>query len=350
MTQYRVALSADFRKADGTPAFPDFDLTPLTDDRRVAMDYVAAEDGVIPGSRLEEHDALILLGSKVTKASLPKSGRLGVVARFGVGYDNVDVEGLADEGVATVITPAGVARPVAVGILTFVLALAGKVFAKDRLARQGATGFAQRADHMGIGLIGKTLGSVGLGNIGAEMVRVMRPLGLAFIAHDPYIDAAKAKDLGVRLVDLETVFRDSDFVTVNCPLNENTRKLVNARRLGLMKPTAYFINTARGPIVDQPALVGVLKAGRIAGAAIDVFDPEPPSPDDPLLALGNVILAPHGLAWTDQCFADCGRLDVEAVLDVMRGRAPKGIVVPRVLEHPAWRRRLEANAKRFGAG
>ncbi|MEX2649673.1 MAG: NAD(P)-dependent oxidoreductase [Alphaproteobacteria bacterium] len=347
--KFRVALSADFLKPDGGPAFPDFDLTPLVSDPRIEIGYVAARDGEMAAAGLDDYDALILFAFRMRRSSLPPSRRLGVVARFGVGYDSVDVEGLADEGVATVITPAGVARPVAVGILAFTLALTAKIVAKDRLARRGAAGFAERAAHVGVGLIGKTLGSIGLGNIGAEMVRIMRPLGLDFIANDPNVSEAFARELGVRLVSLETVFRESDIVTVNCPLSTATRGLVNAERLALMKPTAYLINTARGPIVDQKALTEVLEAGRIAGAGLDVFDPEPPSADDPLLELDNVVLAPHGVAMTDELFANCGALDIQAVIDVMHGREPRGIVERRVIEHPEWRRRLDANRARFGA-
>ncbi len=348
MTKFRVALSADFLEPDDSPAFPDFDLTPLRSDPRIELGYVAAEDGVMPAAGLEGYDALILFAYQMRRSSLPPSRRLGVVARFGVGYDSVDVEGLADEGVATVITPGGVARPVAVGILTFVLTLTGKILAKDRLTRRGAAGFAQRAGHIGVGLTGKTLGTIGLGNIGAEVVRIMRPLGLDFIAHDPNVNEGIARELGVRLVTLETLFRESDIVTVNCPLSPATRGLVNAERLALMKPTAYLINTARGPIVDQKALTEALAAGRIAGAGIDVFDPEPPSADDPLLAMDNVILAPHGVAMTDELFANCGALDIQAVVDVMHGREPQGIVQHRATEHAEWRRRLEANRVRFG--
>jgi D-3-phosphoglycerate dehydrogenase len=115
-----------------------------------------------------------------------------------------------------------------------------------------------------------------------------------------------------------------------------------------MKPTAYLINTARGPIVDQKALTAALVAGRIAGAGIDVFDPEPPGADDPLLALDNVILAPHGVAMTNELFANCGALDIEAVIDVMHGREPQGIVQRRATAHAEWRRRLDANRARFG--
>jgi phosphoglycerate dehydrogenase-like enzyme len=115
-----------------------------------------------------------------------------------------------------------------------------------------------------------------------------------------------------------------------------------------MKPTAYLINTARGPIVDQKALTEALAAGRIAEAGIDVFDPEPPSADDPLLALDNVILAPHGVAMTNELFANCGALDIKAVVDVMHGREAQGIVRRRATDHAEWRRRLDANRLRFG--
>jgi phosphoglycerate dehydrogenase-like enzyme len=348
MTKFRVALSADFLKSDGRPVFPDFDLTPLRSHRDIEIGYVAAEQDVIPASSLEDYDALILLAFQMRRQSLPRSRRLGIVARFGVGYDSVDVEALADEGVATVITPGGVGRPVAVGILTFILALAGKILAKDRLTRMGAKGFAEGAATTGMGLVGKTLGTVGLGNIGTEMVRIMRPLGLKFIGYDPHVSEASARKLGVRLVSLETLLRDSDFVTINCPLTPTTRGLINGELLALMKPSAYLINTARGPIVDQQALTQLLKTGRIAGAGLDVFDPEPPKANDDLLGLECVILAPHSVAMTNELISICGALDINAILDVMHGREPKGVVQPRVRSHAEWRRRLEANRARFG--
>lgn len=348
MFEFRVALSGDFLTPDGSAAFPDFDLEPLHADPRIEIGYVAAENGIIPASALADFDALILFAYQMRRSSLPASRRLGVVARLGVGYDSVDVEALANEGVATIITPGGVARPVAVGILGFILTLAGKVFIKDGLARQGPQGFAERSKHMGLGLTGRTVGSIGFGNIAAEMVRIMRPLQFRFIAHDPFVSRQSASELGVELVGLETVFRESDFVTVNCPLTPETRRLVDAERLAMMKPTAFLINTARGAIVDPTALTAALQSGRIAGAGLDVFDPEPPAAGDPLLSLRNVVLAPHCIAMTDELFARCGALDIEAVLDVMHGREPTGIVDRRVTTHPEWQRRLDQNRKRFG--
>jgi len=348
MAKFRVALSGDFVKADGTPTFPMFDLSPLRSEPNMEVDYVAPVDGVMPAAGLAGYDALILLTPKFNKSSVPADGRLAIVARFGVGYDSVDVEACNAAGIALAITPDGVRRPVAAAILTFILALAGKMMIKDKLTRQGPTGFAKKTDHMGLGLVGRTLGSVGIGNIGAEMFRLCKPLDMKFVAHDPFADRKVADSLGVSLVDLETVFRESDFLTVNCPLTPETTHLVNAERLALMKPTAYFINTARGPIVDQKALTKVLQERRIAGAGLDVLDPEPPPADDPILKLDNVILAPHALCWTDQCFAGIGASDVRAVLDVMHGRDPTGIVNRPVLSTPAWRQRLEGYRGRFG--
>jgi phosphoglycerate dehydrogenase-like enzyme len=210
----------------------------------------------------------------------------------------------------------------------------------DKLARQGPKGFDQRLDHNGIGLVGRVLGSVGIGNIGAEVFRLAKPFDMHFIAHDPYVDPALAAELGIRLVDLDTVFRESDFVTLNCPLTQETRHLVDARRLALMKPAAFLIDCARGPVIDQRALTKVLQERRIAGAGLDVFDPEPPHPDDPVLKLDNVIVTPHALCWTDQMFERIGATDMQAVLDLSRGRVPAGIVNRAVLDNPIWQRRL----------
>ena len=345
MSKFRVALSGDFNKADGTPAYPMFDLAPLSGPD---IEYFYLPQGPeIDGADLEDADALIQLGVQFTRQSVPKGGRLSVVARFGVGYDNVDIDACTENGIAAVITPDGVRRPVAVSIITLILALTGKLFDKDRITRLGPEGWAQKSGYMGVGLVGKTLGSVGIGNIGAEMFRMAQPFDMNFIAHDPYADPKVTQELDVRMVDLETVFRESDVVAINCPLNDDTQGLVNAEMLSLMKPTAYLVNTARGPIVDQAALTEVLTARRIAGAGLDVMAQEPPDPDDPLLKLDNVVLTPHALCWTDQCFAGIGAADVKAVQEVMHGRAPAGVVNRAVLETAEWHKRLANYAKQF---
>lgn len=345
--KFRVALSGDFRKPDGSPTYPDFDLEPLRNAPGLEMAFLDIANP-LRAEQLEEFDALILLAHRFDAGSVPQSGRLAVVARFGVGYDTVDVDACTRAGIALVITPDGVRRPVAVSVITLMLALTGKLMVKDRLTREAAAGYAKRSDHMGVGLVGRTLGLLGIGNIGAEVFRLAKPFDMRFIAHDPFADQAVARELGVELVGLDDLFRRSDVLSVNCPLTRETRHIVNAERIALMKPAAYLINTARGPIVDQKALTAALKERRIAGAGLDVLEEEPPQADDPILKLDNVILAPHALCWTDQCFAGNGAADVRAVIDVQHGREPRGVVNREVLASDQWRRRLAEFGRRFG--
>jgi D-3-phosphoglycerate dehydrogenase len=345
---FRVALSGDFRNPDGSPVYPDFDLTPLREAPRVEM-VLLERSNPIEAEQVADVDALILLGARFGPESIHANGRLAAVARFGVGYDSVDVEACTAAGIALVITPDGVRRPVAVSIVTLMLALTGKLMIKDKLTREGAAGFARRSEHMGVGLVGRVLGSVGVGNIGAELFRLARPLNMRFIAHDPYANPKLAGELGIELVALEEVFRQADIVNISCPLTAETRHLVNAERLALMKPTAYLINTSRGPVVDQRALTRVLQERRIAGAGLDVLEQEPPDADDPILKLDNVILAPHALCWTDQCFAGNGVADVRAVLDIQHGREPRVVVNRSILATDAWKRRMADYRARFGA-
>lgn len=341
MSKCRVAISRDFQKPDESPAFPSFDLSPL-DDPRIEWSFIPVRNGRIDAADMEGYDALILLSARFDADSIPADGRLALVARFGVGYDTVDIDACTARGVAVVITPDGVRRPVAVAIMTLILALAGRLMVKDRLTRQGPDGWALRGAHMGDGLVGKTLGSLGMGNIGTEMFRMALPFDMRFAAHDPFADEEVARSLGVELVTAEELFRRSDFLCVNCPLTDETRHFVNAARLGLMKTSAYLINTARGPIVDQAALTKALKDGTIAGAGLDVFADEPSSADDPLFGLDNVIVTPHALCWTDECFAGIGAADIAAVFALLSDQLPSGIVNREVTDTDAWRAKLKA--------
>ena len=346
MNTFRVALSRDFIKADGSPAYPMFDLNPLSASQ-IEYQFLQCEDE-IDAEELADYDALILLAHRFSAASVPKSGRLAVIARFGVGYDTVDVEACTRNSIALAITPDGVRRPVAVSVMAFILALTGKLLAKDHLTRSGPEGWTQRSDYMGVGLVGKTLGLVGIGNIGAEVCRLAKPFDLQFIAHDPYADPAVVNELGIRLVDLDELFRSADILSINCPLNDQTHHLVNAEKLALMKPSAYLINTARGPVVDEQALVAALRDQQIAGAGLDVFEQEPTAADNPLFEFDNVIVTPHALCWTDECFAGNGAADIKAVLSVMRGEVPTGIVNRAILDDANWQAKLSDYKARFG--
>lgn len=193
-----------------------------------------------------------------------------------------------------------------------------------------------------------TLSSIGLGNIASDLFHVMRPLGMRFIAHDPYADVGLANALGVELVSREDAFALADILTVNCPLTKDTHHIVDAAHIALMKPSAYFVNTSRGGTVDQIALIEALKGRRIAGAALDVFEEEPLPQTSPLLSLDNVILTPHSLCWSDELYSGCGKDAIGAALDFLAGRAPKFIVNRNVVAKPEWLARLAANKDSFG--
>jgi D-3-phosphoglycerate dehydrogenase len=329
---FRVGLSRDFLGPDGKIGYGDIGLGLLEAAPGVRWDMMEGDAAELRPEHVRDYDALLLLGRRVTAATLEGVERLAVIARFGVGYDNVDVEACARRGVLVTITPDGVRRPVAATVLTLVLALAHKLFVKDRLVRAGRWG--EKLAHMGTGLTGRTLGLIGLGNIGREVVSLFRPLEMRVLAADPQVSAAQAAASGAEPTDLETLFRESDFVAVCCALTPQTRGLVSRERLALMKPTAYLVNVARGPIVDQRALTDALRTRRIAGAGLDVFEEEPTRPDDPLLGLDNVILSPHALCWTDECFRGIGRSACTSILDVAAGRAPAHVVSRAALEHP----------------
>jgi phosphoglycerate dehydrogenase-like enzyme len=208
---------------------------------------------------------------------------------------------------------------------------------KDRLTRSGR--WDERMDNMGMGLTGRTLGVVGAGRIGKELLRMARVFDLKLLAADPYVNAVELGYVGARKVDLDTLLRESDFVVSIPLLNEETRHLIGAAQFALMKPTAYFINVSRGPVVDEPALIAALQAGRIAGAALDVFEQEPVDPANPLLKMDNVIVTPHSLCWTDECFHNMASTGLASIVDALSRRVPEFVVNRDVLEHPrvrAW--------------
>ena len=243
-----------------------------------------------------------------------------------MGYDSIDVPTCSRAGLLLTIAPDGVRRPVATSALTFVLMLAQKVWFKDKLTRSGR--WLEKSDHIGTGLTHRVLGALGAGNIGAEMFRLAQPLQMRAIAHDPQADPALMRSLGVELVSLDELFKQADFLAIHCPLNAQTKGLVNARLLALMKPSAYLINTARGPIVDEAALYEALVQRRIAGAGLDVFEVEPTPADNPLLQLDNVIVTPHGICFTDECMQGLAQSAFKAALDMAAGRMPPYVVNP----------------------
>jgi D-3-phosphoglycerate dehydrogenase len=297
-------------------------------------------DRIMPAD-VAAYDAIMSLRPAMTAESLSgRDIRLKLLARFGAGYDNVDLAACDRAGVLVANAPDGVRRPVATTILTFILALSHKLFIKDRLTRTG--GWHERTLHMGEGLVGKVVGSIGFGSIAQEMFRVLAPLDMVHLATSPRSHPAEAAALNVREVDLDTILREADFVCINAPLTPESRHLIGAREIGLLKPTAYLINTGRGLIVDELALYEALSNGHIAGAALDVFEQEPVAPDNPILRLDNVIVTPHSLCWTDECYRGIAESAFRAIADVAKGRIPENLVNRGVVSHPRWANQISA--------
>ncbi len=337
----KIGLAADLFDTQGRRVF-DPAVFDLFRQAGLSWSILPADGGGVDPQVAASFDALLINGSRLTEASLAlDAGRLRVVARYGVGFDAVDVQALTARGILLTNTPLAVRYPVAVMALTFILALSLRLPLKSRLAKAGR--WAERGDFSGTDLRGRTLGIVGVGGIGRELIRIVQPLGLRIVGADPYVTPDLLAGTQVELLPLESVLAQSDFVVVACSLNEGTRHLIDAPRLALMRRNAFLVNVARGAIVDEAALIAALRAGAIAGAGLDVFEQEPTSPANPLLAMENVIATPHSLCWTDGLHAAIGRSCVKSLIDAVEGRLPEHIVNRAAVEHPRVARWLAAS-------
>lgn len=321
---FRIGLTSDLLNRDGEPSFGRGPLA-LLDDPRITWEYLPESVTEITPDIMARYDGLYVNAPRVTAASVARDDlRVRIVSRHGVGYDSVDVRALAGKGVIATNTPIAIRRPVSVAALTFIFALAGRLVEKDRLTRAGR--WTDRTDCMGQGLTTRTLGVIGAGGIGREFLGLARPFGWRMLAADPYADAAAIGALGATVLPLDELLAASDFVVATVLLNDDTRHLMNAARFARMKRSAYFINLSRGPIVDEPALIAALKNGTIAGAGIDVFEQEPVAPDNPLLTMDNVLVTPHALCWTDECFDAIAREGLGCLADFAYGRTPASVI------------------------
>ncbi len=331
--RFKVGITRDILDSRGEPAFGRAALKILDDAPNIDWEYLPQKLAQLGPEHAAAYDAIYVNTPRVPAAAVAGADcRVRVIARHGVGYDSVDVAAMTAAGVLVTNTPAAMPRPVATIALTFILALAGRLFLKDRLTRSGR--WNERMDSMGMGLSGRTLGVIGAGGIGRELLRMAAAFDLQLLAADPFANSVELGYIGARKVDLDTLLTQSDFVVVTCLLNESTRHLVGAPQFERMKRSAYLINVARGPIVDEPALIEALKSGRIAGAATDVFEQEPVDPANPLLAMDNVIVTPHSLCWTDECFHNMASIGLKSIVDALAGRRPEYVVTREVLAHP----------------
>jgi D-3-phosphoglycerate dehydrogenase len=314
----------------------------LFSDAGIAWNVLPVTGGQLPAAAFTDYEALMIGGSRVSENELAnESGKLRVIARNGVGYDAVDTNALTQRGILLTNTPIPVRNAVATTAMAFILALTLRLPIKSLIVKEGR--WRERGNYPGLALSGRTLGIIGLGGIGRELVRLMQPFGMVVVAADPHVDAGSAVEAGATLYSLEELLEQSDVVVVACLLNESTRHLLNAERLSLMKPTAYLINVARGPIIDEAALIEVLKDERIAGAGLDVFEKEPPDPNNPLLTMETVIPTAHCLCWTDAFVEAVARDAISGVIAALNGRWPEYVVNPAARANgrvQAWARAL----------
>ena len=249
-------------------------------------------------SVIKDYDALVVRSStKVTKDVIEAAARLKIIGRAGVGLDNVDVNAASKKGIVVVNTPAGNTISTAEQAFTLMLSLSRNIPQADASMKRGEW---ERKKFMGHELCGKTLGIVGLGRIGTEVAKRSLSFGMKILAYDPYLSMEKAKELGIEPADLSTLYKNADYITVHTPLTDDTKHMISDKEIAMMKKDVRLINCARGGIIDEAALARAIEAGKVAGAALDVFEQEPPAKDNALLKLDKMVLTPHLGASTEE--------------------------------------------------
>lgn len=296
---------------------------------RLEIHECREEDGLLEIVR--DADGLLVERAPITRKVIAGMERCLVMARYGVGYDCIDVDAATDAGIIVCNVPDYCVAEVADHTIALLLAQARSLFQLDSEVRRGVWD-VYSGGKGNQRLEGLTLGMIGLGRIGRAVAKRASAFGFKIMVYDPYVSAEAMAAAGLQKADLEEVLKSADFLTMHLPLSAETRHILNADRIRLMKPTAHLVNTARGGLVDQQALAEALMEGRLAGAALDVLEKEPPEPDDPLLKLPNVILTPHAAFYSPGASRDLHRMAAEEVARVLKGEMPHSVVNPAVLK------------------
>jgi D-3-phosphoglycerate dehydrogenase len=269
----------------------------------------------------KDADGLVNQYALLTRRVLENLPKCKIVSRYGVGVDPVDLKAATDLGVIVANVPDYCMDEVSNQTISMILSLIRKTAFFDQKVKSGHWDF-----HLGIPIYrtrGKTLGLIGSGKIGLEVARKMSGFGLRVISFDPYLEKAPE---GIGLTDFDTLLKESDFISIHCPLNDSTRHMIGEREFKKMEKKPIIINTSRGPIIDEKALIDALSKGQVSGAGLDVLEKEPPDPQNPLLKMENVALSPHVSFYSVESISELKRRTAENVSAVLQGRWPKSVV------------------------
>ena len=318
---------------------------PDLEPERAILDPLGVELVVAPDGGEEtlaglarDAEGILTCFAQVTPMVLRAAARMKVVARYGVGVDNIAVEAATDLGIVVTYVPDYCVDEVSDHVMALLLAFNRRVVLFDKITKLDGWGSVELNLPM-TRLRGLTVGVVGFGRIGRVTARKARAFGLQVLASDPFVDSTLVRQEGGRLVDLETLLTESDFVTLHSPLNADTCGMIGEAELKLMKEAAFLINCARGPLIDEQALVGALREGSIAGAGLDVLESNHPPADHPLFAMDNAIISPHVAFYSPESTRELQRRATESVVRVLEGHLPENVynreVIGRTRVQPA---------------
>ena len=313
---------------------------PTTDPEREVLEAGGAEVVVSPNGDeatlielAHDAEAIMTCFAQVTENVVRAADRCKVIGRFGVGVDNIAVDTATELGIAVTYVPDYCVDEVSDHVMALLHAWNRKVVLFDRSVKERGWG-SQALNMRMMRLRGKTIGIVGFGRIGQAVASKARAFGMRVLGTDPVVSLATVESYGGSLVDLATLLGESDFVSLHAPLTNETRNLIGAAELALMKPEAFLINAARGPLIDEDALLKALRDGSIAGAGLDVMVDNIPPIDHPLLSLDNIIITPHVAFFSQESTLELEQRAAAEVVSVMQGIMPDNLVNPAVLQHP----------------
>jgi D-3-phosphoglycerate dehydrogenase len=283
-----------------------------------------SEDDII--NKAQDADAILTIGAPMTRRVMEKLNRCQVIVRYGIGYDTVDVEAATDNHILLVNVPDFCFEEVSNHAIALLLACAKKLVLLNGLVKKGRWMEAKQVQSPMGPVHGQVCGIIGCGNIGRATAKKIQCFGLNVLGYDPYVSKSLAKESGITLVDLPELLKKSDYVLVHAALTKETRHLIGEKQFKMMQPGAYFINTARGAVVDEPALIKALQEKWIAGAGLDVFEKEPVDPQNPLLKMDNVIVLPHSASYSDAAFVRLRHSVGQEAARVLSGKWPRNVV------------------------